>query len=125
MVCDFRFNFAVKHLISAAFINTGDNHKLELSEKGRTVNLKTFDPQKVVRSVIDEADSNNEQNDNVLDKEPWRVELLAALAKMSPKKFELFCRGLLINMGVDLDDNIGINYVGDGGLDGFGYIYIG
>ena len=41
---------------------------------------------------------------------------------MSPKKFELFSRGLLIHMGVDLDDNIGVRYVGDGGLDGFGYI---
>ena len=34
----------------------------------------------------------------------------------------MFSRGLLTHMGVDLDDNIGVRYVGDGGLDGFGYI---
>lgn len=118
---DFRFNFAVKHLIAAGFINTEDNRKLELSEKGRMVDLKTFDPQETVRSVIKEADS-SDQDDDVLDEEPWRIELLTSLAKMPPKKFELFCRGLMSNMGVELDDSIGIRYIGDEGLDGFGYI---
>lgn len=41
---------------------------------------------------------------------------------MNPKKFELFCRGLLKRMGIDVDDNIGTPYVADGGLDGFGYV---
>ncbi|CAI2622466.1 Mrr restriction system protein [Apilactobacillus kunkeei] len=45
-----------------------------------------------------------------------------ALSNMSPQKFELFSRGLLKQMGVDIDDEIGIQYVADGGLDGFGYI---
>lgn len=118
---DFRFNFAVKHLIAAGFIDTEDNHKLELSEKGRTIDMENFDPQEAVRSVIKETDS-NDQDDDVLDEEPWRPELLTALAKMPPKKFELFCRGLMSNMGVELDDSIGIRYIGDEGLDGFGYI---
>lgn len=84
---DYRFNFAVKHLITTGFILTDDNDIEEETEE-----------------------------------EPWKSELLAALAKMSPQKFEMFSRGLLLHMGVDLDDNIGVRYVGDGGLDGFGYI---
>ncbi|BAK95222.1 Mrr restriction system protein [Tetragenococcus halophilus NBRC 12172] len=41
---------------------------------------------------------------------------------MHPQKFELFCRGLLTNMGVDIEESVGVQYVADGGLDGFGYI---
>lgn len=48
--------------------------------------------------------------------------MLDALMKMNPKKFELFCRGLLTKMGIDVDDKIGVRYVADGGLDGFGYV---
>lgn len=124
---DFRFNFAVKHLISAGFITTEDNRNLELSKKGRTVDFETFNPISDVRLVIgevysdDSLDTESEESTET-DGEAWRTELLTALAKMSPKKFELFCRGLLINMGIELDANIGISYVGDGGLDGFGYI---
>lgn len=95
-----------------------------MSEKGRTVDFEKFDPIHDVRSIVDgslndEIDNSNSDEDT---DETWRAELLDALAKMSPKKFELFSRGLLIHMGVDLDDNIGVRYVGDGGLDGFGYI---
>lgn len=41
---------------------------------------------------------------------------------MNPHKFELFCRGLLKQMGIDIDDKIGVQYIADGGLDGFGYV---
>lgn len=100
---DYRFNFAVKHLITTGFIITEDNRNLELSEKGRTTDTDV-------------------EEETEIEEEPWKAELLAALAKMPPQKFEIFSRGLLIHMGVDLDDNIGVRYVGDGGLDGFGYI---
>ena len=42
--------------------------------------------------------------------------------KMDPGRFEIFCRGLLTKMGIDVDDTIGVNYVADGGHDGFGYV---
>ena len=42
--------------------------------------------------------------------------------KMNPKKFELFCRGLLTKIGIDVDDEKGVQYVADGGIDGFGYV---
>lgn len=121
---DYRFNFAVKHLITTGFITTEDNRNLELSEKGRMVKLEKFDPMRDVRAVLDKntVDDNNSEESTETEEEPWKAELLAALAKMPPQKFEMFSRGLLIHMGVDLDDNIGVRYVGDGGLDGFGYI---
>ena len=95
-----------------------------MSEKGRTVDFEKFDPIHDVRSIVDgslndEIDNSNSDEDT---DETWCTELLDTLAKISSKKFELFSRGLLIHMGVDLDDNIGVRYVGDGGLDGFGYI---
>lgn len=55
-------------------------------------------------------------------KENWRVELTRALKSMSPQKFETFARGLVKEMGVKLDEKIGVSYTNDGGLDGFGYI---
>lgn len=121
---DYRFNFAVKYLITTGFISTEDNRNLELSEKGRMVKLEEFDPMRDVRAMLDKntVDDDNSEESTETEEEPWRSELLAALAKMSPQKFEMFSRGLLINMGVDLDDNIGVRYIGDGGLDGFGYI---
>ena len=121
---DYRFNFAVKHLITTGFIITEDNRNLELSEKGRTTKLEDFDPISDVRAVLSEnsADDTDVEEETEIEEEPWKAELLAALAKMPPQKFEIFSRGLLIHMGVDLDDNIGVRYVGDGGLDGFGYI---
>src|SRR5699024_7253165 len=121
---DYRFNFAVKHLITTGFITTEDNHNLELSEKGRMVKLEKFDPMRDVRAVLDKntVDDNNSEESTETEEEPWKAELLAALAKMPPQKFEMFSRGLLIHMGVDLVDNIRVRYVGEGGLDGFGYI---
>lgn len=119
---DYRFNFAVKHLISTGFILTDDNRKLELSEKGRMIKPENFNPMRDVWEKLDENSANDNDIEEETEEELWKSELLAALAKMSPQKFEMFSRGLLIHMGVDLDDNIGVRYVGDGGLDGFGYI---
>ena len=119
---DYRFNFAVKHLITTGFILTDDNRKLELSEKGRMIKPENFNPMRDVWKKLDENSANDNDIEEETEEEPWKSELLAALAKMSPQKFEMFSRGLLLHMGVDLDDNIGVRYVGDGGLDGFGYI---
>ncbi len=64
--------------------------------------------------------SNNYELDNKI--ESWRNELLTALMKISLKKFEIFCRGLLRHVGIDIDATIGGQYVVDGGLEGFGYV---
>lgn len=133
----YSFNFAVKHLLLADFLTQGSGDMLELSKKGRNVDLFNFDADRDVRAISEpkmphrhktqtpvtpapEEPEANEDDDNI--EELWRQELLAALAKMNPRKFELFCRGLLAKMGVDVDDEIGVQYVADGGLDGFGYV---
>lgn len=133
-----KFNFAVKHLILAGFIDTENGHDLELSQKGRNVDIDNFDANKDVRSISENKMphhksqskagrvSNDNPSENQVDsdeiEEPWRQQLLDALMKMNPKKFELFCRGLLTKMGIDVDDEKGIQYVADGGIDGFGYV---
>lgn len=121
---EYRFNFSIKHLIKAGFISTADNKTLELTNKGLSVNVEFMDIDKDVRSISEEAVKKEsklqvEEDDKA---ELWREELLTALKSMSPRKFEIFCNGLLKRMGVDLDNNIGTKYSADGGLDGFGYV---
>lgn len=127
-------NYAIKYLIMTGYIQTDDNRTLELSEKGRNVDLFNFDSTRDVRPQIEnhlaEKKKNKEEINVDVEKETsldnkedsWRQQLLNALMKMNPKKFELFCRGLLKKMGVDVDDSIGVQYVADGGVDGFGYV---
>lgn len=127
---DYRFNFAVKHLISAQFITKdSNNHYLTLSSKGLSCNLDEFDAEKDVRRVkksepntkiADEVSTDNDTTESVEDE--WKSELLDALAKMSPQKFEVFCRGLMKKMGIEVDDSLGVQYIADGGIDGFGYV---
>ena len=121
---DFRFNFAIKHLITAEYIRTEDNRILELSEKGRMVELQEFDPERDVWPIVVQKDQEravSQSEEKILPgDDPWRQALLESLTKMSPQKFELFSRGLLVHMGIDFDERIGIQYSGDGGLDGFG-----
>ncbi|WHO85280.1 restriction endonuclease [Limosilactobacillus oris] len=128
-------NYAVKYLIMTGYL-IQDGRLLELSEKGRNVDLSSFDGDRDVRPVVEKMISKQKQNKasvpektNIEDSNdsdeieaPWRQQLLDALMKMNPKKFELFCRGLLTKMGIDVDDEKGVQYVDDGGIDGFGYV---
>ena len=128
-------NFAVKYLIMTGYL-IQDGRLLELSEKGRNVELSSFDGARDVRPIVEKMLTKQKQNKasdsekaNIGDsddsdemEEPWRQQLLDALMKMNPRKFELFCRGLLTKMGVDVDDEKGVQYVADGGIDGFGYV---
>lgn len=128
-------NYAVKYLIMTGYL-IQDGRLLELSEKGRNVELSSFDGARDVRPIVEKMLTKQKQNKasdsekaNIGDsddsdemEEPWRQRLLDALMKMNPKKFELFCRGLLTKMGIDVDDEKGVQYVADGGIDGFGYV---
>lgn len=127
-------NYAVKYLIMTGYLKQ-DGRLLELSEKGRNLNLMSFDGARDVRPVVEkilaeqkqdetEGSEGSEVSDDPEEEVegPWRQQLLNALMKMNPKKFELFCRGLLTKMGIDVDDEIGVQYVADGGVDGFGYV---
>jgi len=66
-----------------------------------------------------EIDSTKVSTDEDAKEDQWRQDLLEALINMNPKKFGLFCRCLLTKMGIDVDDTIDVNYVTDGGIDGF------
>lgn len=130
-------NYAVKYLIMTGYL-IQDGRLLELSEKGRNVDLSSFDGDRDVRPVVEKMISKQKQkqnkasvpektniedsNDSDEIEAPWRQQLLDALMKMNPKKFELFCRRLLTKMGIDVDDEKGVQYVADGGIDGFGYV---
>lgn len=128
-------NYAVKYLIMTGYL-IQDGRLLELSEKGRNVELSSFDGARDVRPIVEKMLTKQKQNEasdsekaNIGDsddsdemEEPWRQQLLDALMKMNPKKFEFFCRGLLTKMGIDVDDEKGVQYVADGGIDGFGYV---
>ncbi|MDT2761435.1 restriction endonuclease [Aerococcus urinaeequi] len=139
---NYQFNFAIKHLMLAGFVKYPNRGEVELTEKGRKVNLETFDPLKEVRVISEPAMKEEsekrktkkqitetveiEPEEEVIDsegiEEVWRAQLNEALKKMSPDKFEIFARGLMNRMGIELDKSIGIQATADGGLDGFGYI---
>jgi restriction system protein len=133
----YTFNFAVKYLLLAGFLKRPIRGTVELTEKGRTCLLDEFDPDEQVRkfanphwrrprkrdltdpkSGVDGADSDDEDN----QVNNWKDQLAIALSNFTPAKFELFARALVKNMGVTLDESIGVSLTGDGGLDGFGYL---
>ena len=53
-------------------------------------------------------------------KDTFKDNLLTAISKMSPKKFEAFSRALLNRMGVEFTEK-GAQISNDGGIDGYGY----
>ena len=139
---NYKFNFAIKYLMLADFVRYPKKGDVELTEKGRKVDLDTFDPLTEVRVLSEPAmkeesekrrakkeiteSTEIEPEQEVLDsegiEEVWRAQLNEALKKMTPDKFEMFARGLMKRMGIELDKEIGIQTTADGGLDGFGYI---
>lgn len=139
---NYQFNFAIKYLMLADFVRYPKKGEVELTEKGRKVDLDTFDPLTEVRVLSEPAMKEEsekrktkkqitetveiEPEEEVLDsegiEEVWRAQLNEALKKMTPDKFEMFARGLMKRMGIELDKEIGIQTTADGGLDGFGYI---
>jgi|GEM_PF-222168 len=139
---DYQFNFAIKHLLLADIVRYPKRGEVELTEKGRKVNLESFNPLtevRVISEVAMEEESRKKKRkkeitettepeieEEVVDSEGleeiWREQLKEALKNMSPHKFEMFARGLMNRMGIELDKSIGIQTTADGGLDGFGYI---
>ncbi|MBO1306475.1 Mrr restriction system protein [Enterococcus sp. 669A] len=137
---NFQYNYAVKHLAYAGFVELPKRGTIKLTEKGRSVDLESFDSEEMVRKISEpifqeksqkkskkvstssELEEINEDDDSVSQEDQWKEKLINALKGFSPQKFELFARSLVNAMGVDIDEKIGIKYIADGGLDGFGYI---
>ncbi len=135
-------NFAIKHLGLAGFLTYQRAQPIILTHKGISFNTSNFDAARDVRSISEPkmkelsvknkarkaAKQNKNFNADVLYEEDesmdFRTKLLKSISKMSPIKFEQLCRKILNKMNVEIDKNLGVQYVADGGIDGFGY-YIG
>ena len=101
-------------------VQLGDNIMFKVQNDVYLNDKLIFTKDALVFGTVDKIEDNQDGTDEI--EEPWRQQLLDALMKMNARKFELFCRGLLTKMGVDVDDEKGVQYVADGGIDGFGYV---
>lgn len=136
---NFKFNFAIKDLSFVELLTfTGRNPIITLTEKGLKIDIDSLDVIKEViepseefwkklseenrekRNAISDDDDNETDNDGVSVLDDFKTTLEEAIAKMSPKKFEIFSRALLNKMGVEFTEK-GIQVSNDGGIDGYGY----
>lgn len=134
---NFKFNFAIKDLFFIGLLTYTDTSPVTLTEKGLYLDVDALDVQKDVieaskvhweelsknnkkNKVVDVTDSEEETQAEEKIKDEFKENLLAAISKMSPKKFEAFSRALLNKMGVDFTEK-GVQISNDGGIDGYGY----
>lgn len=131
-----KFGFSFSDNVSQGWFIPAGHHGYRLHKKLLNLNPNDSDFQKKIKKLYqtppkksattedkesDQASIKQTTVDN--EEEPkWRTELRQCLFKLDPHKFELLCRKLLNNMNVDIDENIGIKYSNDGGVDGFGYL---
>lgn len=134
----FPFNFAVKDMITAGYLERPYYGTVMLTKLGRRtaeqlaeqVNEKLLSLEKqqsqpkqttpIANTTVDDEEPEDEVNNSRED--DWRTTLLTALGDLTPAKFELFSRALVKRMNVDIDETIGVKMSGDGGLDGYGYL---
>lgn len=134
---NFKFNFAIKDLSFVGLLTYTDSSPITLTEKGLYLDVDGLDVQKEIIEVSKkhwEQLSQNNQKNKATDltnneeetqeeekiKDDFQDKLLAAIAKMTPKKFEAFSRALLTRMGVEFTEK-GVQISNDGGIDGYGY----
>jgi len=133
---NFQFNFAVKDLFFNGLVTSSRSSPVVLTEKGENLDIDTLDVWKIIEASkthweelkrnnknknfdIDDSEEESDAEDKLI--EEFDERLLAAIAKMSPKKFEAFSRALLTKMGVEFDSVKGVQVSNDGGIDGYGY----
>lgn len=134
---NFKFNFAIKDLFFIGLLTYTDTSPITLTEKGLYLDIDTLDVEKDVieaskkhweqlsqnnkkNKVADISDNEEEMQEEEKIKDAFKEKLLAAIAKMTPKKFEAFSRALLNRMGVEFTEK-GVQISNDGGIDGYGY----
>ena len=133
---NFKFNFAIKDLFFNDLVSFSHSSPVTLTEKGENLNLDKLDVSEVIKTDakqweklskskrkkadFDIGDSEEEMSPEEKIIEDFNETLLAAIAKMSPKKFEAFSRALLNRMGVEFTEK-GVQVSNDGGIDGYGY----
>lgn len=134
---NFKFNFAIKDLYFNDLLTYTASSPITLTEKGLYIDIERLDVEKEIlessKKHWEELSKNNKKSkaadisDNEEEpeageklKDDFKETLLAAIAKMSPKKFEAFSRALLNRMGVEFTEK-GVQISNDGGIDGYGY----
>lgn len=133
---NFKFNFAIKNLFFNNLLTYTGSSPVTLTEKGLYLDIDKLDVQKEIvepsKKFWEELRQNNKKNKADIAesedapqaeekiKDDFKESLLAAIAKMSPKKFEAFSRALLNRMGVEFTEK-GVQISNDGGIDGYGY----
>ena len=133
---NFKFNFALKDLLFNDLVLFSHSSPVTLTEKGENLNLNKLDVSEIIRTAakqweklskskrkktdFDIGDSEEETSPEEKIIEDFNEALLAAIAQMSPKKFETFSRALLNRMGVEFTEK-GVQVSNDGGIDGYGY----
>ncbi|MCQ2485211.1 MAG: Mrr restriction system protein [Clostridia bacterium] len=134
---NFKFNFAIKDLLFNELLTFTNSSPVTLTEKGLYLELDKLDVQKDIiepsklhwaelsknnkkNKSVDVNDNEEETQEEEKIKDEFKENLLSAIAKMSPKKFEAFSRALLNRMGVEFTEK-GVQISNDGGIDGYGY----
>ena len=132
---NFKFDFAVKDLLFNDLVTFSRLSPVVLTEKGENLDLDKLDVWAIIeesrkhweelsknrkKKDVDLSDSEEETQAEEKIKDDFKDTLLTAIAKMSPKKFEVFSRALLNKMGVEFTEK-GVQVSNDGGIDGYGY----
>lgn len=134
---NFKFNFAIKDLLFMGLLTYTDTSPITLTEKGLYLNVDGLNVEKDIieaskkhweqlsqsnkkNKIVDIADNEEETQEEEKNKDDFKEKLLAAISKMTPKKFEAFSRALLNRMGVEFTEK-GVQISNDGGIDGYGY----
>ena len=134
---NFKFNFAIKDLFFSGLLTYTGASPVTLTEKGLYLDVDRLDVEKDIveaskkhweqlsqnnkkNKAADISDNEEEMQEEEKIKDDFKEKLLAAIAKMTPKKFEAFSRALLNRMGVEFTEK-GVQISNDGGIDGYGY----
>lgn len=134
---NFKFNFAIKDLFFMGLLTYTNTSPITLTEKGLYLDVDNLNVEKDIieaskkhweqlsqsnkkNKVADIGDNEEETQEEEKIKDDFKEKLLAAISKMTPKKFEAFSRALLNRMGVEFTEK-GVQISNDGGIDGYGY----
>ena len=138
---DFKFNFALKDLSFAGLLEFQKrNPVVTLTENGINYDLKEFNKDEIITissKCWEELSNKNkgtkkpgeQTKEEIVESEvgledkynrDFKNRLLKSIAEMSPKKFEVFSRKLLSEMGVEFTEK-GVQVSNDCGIDGYGY----
>lgn len=118
---NFKFNFAIKDLFFIGLLTYTNTSPITLTEKGLYLDVESLDVEKDIieaskkhweqlsqnnkkNKVADISDNEEEMQEEEKIKDDFKEKLLAAIAKMTPKKFEAFSRALLNRMGVEFTE---------------------